>query len=227
MSQKTKSIKSPVSVGTQLQKAREQHGLTTEEVAQALHIPHKQIQALEEDTSASVFSAPVYAFGALRSYASWLSLDTRSLERALAQQLKEADASRSRLRVHTVPRWYTSLVNPRIIIALAGGIVAVVIGSYIIWQIRTFWRLPDLTITQPESSVITQDTVTVAGITEEGAAVRINGDPVPLQDGTKFQKDIPLQPGITVIKVEAENTAGRIKTVEKDLLRPRDNGTLK
>lgn len=215
------------SVGNQLQAARAQKGHSIEEVAQVLHIPLQQLQALENDTSAKVFSAPVYAHGALRTYATWLELDTKAIERALAIQLRDAHANRSQLKVHTLPRWYKQLANPRVVIALAAAAVALVIGSYVVWQIRSFWRLPALTITSPQTTVIDTSEARIAGSTERGAQVRLNGQQIILRDGIYFDEIVPLDPGITIIRIEVKNVAGRTRVVDTHLLRPRNMGTLK
>ena len=215
------------SVGNQLQAARSDTGHTIEEVADILHIPLNQLQALEEDTSARVFSAPVYAHGALRTYATWLGLDPKVLERALAAQLRAADVNRSQLRVHTLPRWYQHLLNPRVMIALVVAAIALVIGSYVFWQVRSFWRLPELTITSPTITVIDADEARIAGTTERGAQLRINGKQVVLRDGIYFDETVLLDPGITIIRIEVKNVAGRSRVVDTHLLRPRNMGTLK
>jgi hypothetical protein len=216
-----------LSVGSQLKSARAKRGHSSEEVATILHIPLSQIQALEADESARVFSAPVYAHGALRTYATWLGLDARALERMLAVQLREAHANRSQLKVHTLPRWYQWLFNPRVVIALAGLALAGVIGSYVFWQIQSFWRLPELVITSPETTYIDADQVRVAGSVESGAKLRLNGEQVILREGVFFDETLALDPGVTIIRFEVENVAGRSLVVDKHLLRPRNPGTLK
>lgn len=215
------------SVGARLRVARSKRGHTLEEVAHVLHIPLDQLQALEQDEGAKVFSAPVYAHGALRTYATWLGLDAKDLERALSAQLRAAHVNRSALRVHTLPRWYQWLVHPRTVIAVAGFIIVAAIGSYVVWQIRSFWRLPALALTSPQTTEIDADQVRFAGSTEEGAQVHINGQQVILHDGIYFDELIPIDPGVTVIRIEVENVAGRIRTLDTHLLRPRNIGTLK
>jgi cytoskeletal protein RodZ len=142
------------SVGTRLKRARHLQHRTLKEASRALHIPLVQLQALEADTFAGAFAAPVYAYGALRAYAAWLGLDTKLLERLLAAQLKAARVSRSQLKVHTLPPWYERLIHPRLFIAASLVLVAGSIGSYIFWHIQSFWRLPRLVITSPAESIV-------------------------------------------------------------------------
>lgn len=215
------------SLGQVLRSARQQRGIHLGEASTALHIPYQQLEALETDSAASVFPAPVYAFGALRTYAAWLEVDSRPLERILAAQLRAARVERSRLHVHTLPYWYERFITARTIIAAGGVVIALIVSSYVIWQVRSFWRLPLLEITSPESMVTQDDRVVVSGQTEEGAHVKINEHSVALQDGSYFEQEIPLSPGITIVRVEAENVAGRVRTIERHLLRPANAGTLR
>lgn len=221
-----KITKPKLGLGQQLHAARERLGVNLEEASHALHIPLRQLEALETDSAARVFPAPVYAFGALRAYAAWLGVESRSLERILAAQLRSAQAERSKLEVHTLPYWY-ELISARTVVTAAGIFIALIVGSYVVWQVRTFWRLPQLEITEPQESVLDADRVTISGSTEAGTHVRINEQPVALQDSNHFEQEVPLSPGVTIVRIEAENVAGRVRLVEKHLLRPANAGTLK
>ncbi|MBI1196147.1 MAG: DUF4115 domain-containing protein [Gammaproteobacteria bacterium] len=70
------------SFGTELRKARERAGQSVEEVANALFVRPHLISALENE-DLSVFSAPVYAMGLLRSYARLLGIRPEPLLAAL------------------------------------------------------------------------------------------------------------------------------------------------
>lgn len=215
------------SPGPTLRMGRERLGRSLEDASSSLHIPLQQLTALEEDTSAAAFAAPVYAFGAMRAYAAWLGIPTRPLERQLARQLKAAHANRSQLNVHTLPPWYERFLTARIVLAAGGATLAAGIVGYVAWQINSFWRLPALRITTPTESVIEADRVIVAGQTEAGALVQVNKQPVVLRASGEFEQEVPLRPGVTRVQVEAANTAGRVRMVELNLLRPRNPGTVK
>lgn len=73
-------------IGETLRKAREAQGLTVEWVASELKLRADYIRALEEDRL-DVFAAPVYAKGAIRSYARLLKLDEIPLLQAADEML--------------------------------------------------------------------------------------------------------------------------------------------
>ena len=62
----------------------------------------------------------------------------------------------------------------------------------------------------------------LAGKTEADVRLRINGEPVMLRSDNTFEQEIPLLPGVTVLQIEGENAAGRVRIVEKHLFRSRD-----
>ncbi len=66
------------SVGETLKKAREEQGWSVDWVASELKLRVDYVRAMEEDRW-NVFPAPVYAKGALRSYARLLKLDPEPL----------------------------------------------------------------------------------------------------------------------------------------------------
>ena len=74
------------SVAEQLRSGREAKNLTVHQVAEITKIRTDHIRALEEGNF-SVFSAPVYIRGFVRSYAQVLKLDTMQVMSALETEL--------------------------------------------------------------------------------------------------------------------------------------------
>ena len=76
-------------VGEQLRKTREERNLSVEQVADMTKIRGDHIRALEEGNY-SIFSAPVYIRGFVRTYANLLKLDTTRLLEQLGRELAES-----------------------------------------------------------------------------------------------------------------------------------------
>ena len=74
-------------VAEQLRSAREAKKLTVEQVADLTKIRTDHIRALEEENF-SVFSAPIYIRGSVKSYANALKLDTATVLAELTAELK-------------------------------------------------------------------------------------------------------------------------------------------
>jgi len=80
-------------VGEQLRAARERLKLSVQQVAEATKIKTDHIRALEEGRW-SVFSAPVYVRGSVRSCAAHLKLDVPALMRDLEAELGQTEGFR-------------------------------------------------------------------------------------------------------------------------------------
>ncbi len=127
-------------VGEQLRKAREDQNLSVEHVADLTKIRGDHIRALEEGNY-SIFSAPVYIRGFVRTYANLLKLDTKILLDQLGRELAESGqmdpslvpASRG---VLDAAMFQMSKVSRRLVWpAVAAGVLLVgAVVAYFVWS---------------------------------------------------------------------------------------------
>ena len=81
------------------------------------------------------------------------------------------------------------------------------------------WRLPDVIVSEPIDSVITGDHVMISGTTEDKAQVTINEENILLRTDSSFSVPLILHTGINTVRIEAKNSAGRVRTKQLFLLR--------
>ncbi len=205
-------------VGDCLRSARKQQGLTCEEVAAKANLPLPQILALEEGNF-SVFAAEVYAKGAYMRYASLLGIDTKHVQRAMLRAVARSRVTVP-LKLHTPQTRWQRMLHPRLLMVCLGLLLAAGVSGYIAWQLQSFWRLPVLAISSPVTNVINDQQAAIQGASEAGARVKINGETVLLNEQEEFRLDVPLRYGINVIRIEAQNAAGRMRVIERHILRP-------
>jgi cytoskeleton protein RodZ len=206
-------------VGHLLREARERLGLSLPQVSEQLKIPVKHLHGLEEGDLSS-FKAEVYARGAFRHYADFLGIRSETTQRAFLRVLSGA-REYVPLKVHTPRSWLASVLTPRWILALVIAAIAVLVGTYIMSQVQSFLRLPNITITEPASNVVQGSSLTVKGQAEPDIRVRVNGTEVLLDKNSQFSVPLIVHPGINVLQIEAENAAGRKRVITRDLLMPR------
>ena len=211
-------------VGYPLRDARVASGLEVEDVAKQLNIPPRQIRALEEGDF-SVFAAEVYARGAYVKYATYLGMNAEQAHRTALRALSGVRQP-MQLRMHTPQQWYERLVTPKLMVVGISSCLALLVAGYIGWQVRTFWQLPALDLTSPTKTYLEDEVITIRGVSEPNARVRINGESVLLKGDASFEVEMTLHPGINVVYAEAENAAGRIRVIEQHLLHPRENALL-
>jgi cytoskeletal protein RodZ len=127
-------------VGEQLRQAREKQNLSFEQVSDMTKIRGDHLRALEEGNY-SIFSAPVYIRGFVRTYANLLKLDTPRLLDQLGHELAESGqvdpslspASRGVLdaAMFQMSKFSRRLVWPAVGVAVA--LVAAVV-AYLVWN---------------------------------------------------------------------------------------------
>lgn len=204
-------------LGARLRVAREAQHIALEDASRDLHIPIKQINALEEEDF-SVFSAELYARGAYRAYTTYLGIYNKAVAHEFMRALTHV-RERVPLTLHTPETFFDSLINPRIIFIIGCVALVLLVGGYIAWQVQSFWRLPALTVDGSLSRSVVEHTTTISGHTQPLNRVTINGESILLTGDAKFSLSLPLRLGINPIRIEAINAAGRIRVKQLFLLR--------
>lgn len=129
-------------IGKQLRQAREAQGLTIQQVGETTKIRTDHLQAIEEGNY-TIFSAPIYIRGFVRTYAKLLKLDVAQLVTALDAELGRMEKFREPLPFTDHRRslvdsltlllskvnWKRSLIVFTVVAVL--GIIA---GSYVMWR---------------------------------------------------------------------------------------------
>lgn len=224
VTEQPKTIHAHEQVGYPLRDARIALGLEVEDVAHQLNIPPRQIQALEEGNF-SVFAAEVYARGAYVKYATFVGINAEQAQRTALRALSGVRQPVP-LRMHTPQKWYERLLTPKLVVIAGSSFLAFLVVGYIGWQVRSFWQLPALELTSPTKTYLEDEVIMIRGTSEPSAHVRINGESVLLKENASFEVELTLHPGINVIYAEAENAAGRIRSLEQHILYPRDKALL-
>ncbi|TSC71880.1 MAG: cytoskeleton protein RodZ [Parcubacteria group bacterium Gr01-1014_38] len=223
----------PLQVGEQLRAARERQDLELEALARALRIPLKMLRALEEGDF-SVLPADVYVRGFLKQYAEALGVHPVPL-------LREFTVERARFPIPLKPlpwvrrtraRWKVPLwmfLSPRSLAILvgAGGLAAVLL--YVLFNVRTFTRPPQLDVFEPSQDLEVQDsTLTVRGRTDATAELFINGERILVRDDGSFAETVGLGEGVNTLRIVAKSIGGRETLVVREILRrpkPAPTGT--
>jgi len=206
-------------LGEQLRRVRQLKRLSLDHVSGELNIPTKHLQALEQG-DLSVFSADVYARGAYEKYSGYLEIDTRRSHYIFLRSLSDA-RERVPLRLLLPATWFQRILTPSAIILAMVGLAVFGVASYLTWQVRTFVAVPDLVLEEPSGAIIEAKSVRVRGRADKNSQVSVNGEVVLLQDEDVFETDMPVRPGINVIRVEARGVSGRSNVIMRDVLVPR------
>ena len=177
-SQKTKQAAPVVGPGRMLYGAREQRGMSVDDVAKALNLSPRHIEALEADDFETL-AGPTYIRGYLRGYALFLALDPESVIQRY-NELHAASEETHDLGVLTPPPQASS--NDRLVKLGTVIVAGLVFGLAVIW-----WVGRDETRTLPTAAVTTTDTPPV-GMPQPGLEP-VNPESAAINEASKESAD--------------------------------------
>jgi cytoskeleton protein RodZ len=121
-----------VTVGAELQRAREARGLALSEVAQQLKFAPRQLEALEQDRF-DLLPGGTFARGMVRNYARLLKIDPEPLLRGIGERFEAPDANTLAARYsQPVPFSDSARRSTFVYLGLSLGVLA--LGAGVAWQ---------------------------------------------------------------------------------------------
>ncbi len=197
-------------VGEHLQRERQSHGVTLQELSAETNIRREYLEFLESNEFEKLPSV-AYVKGYIRTYADLLGFDHEPLFGLLRRDYKESARGtlvpRDFVRPALKPR---ALWTPISLTVLAVASVFIAFLSYVGYQWYVLQRPPMLEVTAPEDNATVAGRVMVTGQTVNDAVLTINTEPVTLQPDGTFSKEVFLsREGLNTISVEATDRRGK------------------
>jgi cytoskeletal protein RodZ len=151
----------------------------------------------------------VYVKGFLKQLAKFYNVEPDILieqykkERVIQQQIyKPTDLSKSWKKKY----WEKLVITPKLVSLAAGILFVLVTLGYIIWQVSSINQTPNLEIIEPKDRQIIQDSVVnVAGRTNPGMSVSVNGENVFVDNQGNFKTQLGISAGQKVLVITAKN----------------------
>jgi len=213
---KIRRVKSELSIGDRLKRARVRKKVSIAQVEGATTIRAKFILALESDSWEQIPSE-VYGRGYLERYSTFLQMDSEIMkqydrERPMyARHCQEQSVSLTpEPKVH-IPRL---MLTPKLIMAVFLVVAMGGFGAVVYRQISRFSSAPSLelfpvaqaaTVADGTELVVTTTSVTISGRTAVGASVEINGQPATVDDNGGFTGTTAVQKGVNAVVITATN----------------------
>lgn len=202
-----------------LARRRESLEITLPEAEQATRIRGKYITAIEQGDYASL-KDDVYARGYVKNYADYLGLDTKPIlklydtERAGQREMQRQSRRRgSTMQLGLRPIKPSRLIiTPRSFVVLSVLALLGLVVAYIVWQVVTLSRPPQLILNNDEQRSVTANFGYVSGRVEGGVDLFINDSPVLLAADGTFRERIAVVDGRNDIKLTAKNRLGKSVT---------------
>ncbi len=201
-------------IGQRLQGIRIKKGLSVDEIAKEIKIKPQFLTAIEKGEYEKLPSI-AYAQGFVRNYADYLGLpksETTALFKRDFDENKNLKVLPDGLSGNT-EGFHVSWARIRQI--FLGLILVLIVLGFVVFQYRSFFFAPSLSITSPKDEMVEAGDIKVAGITDSAATVLINGEQVSVAEDGKFVKGVTLFPGTAEIVVKSTNRLGKQTTITK------------
>lgn len=206
-----------VILGEKLQEAREQKGLSLEEISKDTKIKAEFLKYIEEGDYTKLPSAS-YAQGFIRNYIKYLGLPEREM---LALFRREYDQEKA---YRVMPKGFESQEDfPLKIFKLRQtffiiSIIFIFLICYILFSYRYAFISPPLRVDYPkDKQVITATQISIKGKTDPNSTVYINKEVVSIDVSGNFEKTINVFPGNFILDVKAINKFGKTANVVENL----------
>lgn len=218
----TRKIACQQSLGECLSQRRAALSLTLDDAAHKLTINAQYLEALEKSDHRAL-PGTVYAVAFLKAYAQLLGLDANEAIARYRSELKitRHAAAQATERWQPVRRvgWWQLLVPARLMRNAGIALVLAVCLTYLGFKVEAIVQPPFLNVSSPADELLTESPVlTVAGQTEVGSTVTVNGQEVFNDERGQFSVPLDLQPGVNLIRVTARKHRGSETVIQRSVV---------
>ncbi len=214
---KYKILNTMVRLGQKLHQKRLQRKLTLDEIAQAIKIKPVFLSAIERGEYHKLPS-PAYAQGFVRNYATYLGLSKAEITAMFKREFDEKKAYKvlpdSLVKTKEFPLQRLK-IQQSLLLAAA---ILVIFLAYLLFQYRSAFLPPMLTLDTPKENSTTSKEITVTGKADSNATVFVNNQPVLVSSNGEFTRHLTLFPGKATISVKAKSRFGKETILQRTIV---------
>ncbi len=216
-------VKKPVSLdqdslGSYIKRIREKKRIELSEVAVAININIKYLQAIE---SGNYRDLPKGAYGKIffKKYIEYLDIRHKNIVNEFIKEQNRSQNFESNIFFNQVVSWRNLLSLPKVLRNLLILLVVVVCFLYLFFYFKNVFAPPFLELEVPQDNQIVSDyNITVQGKTEPESELKINDNLVLIDQTGYFSEAVHLKSGINIIEVSSKKKYSREKTVTRKIL---------
>lgn len=200
-------------VGKLLKSTRVKKKLSLEKVGSQTKIKKEFIQAIEKEDWQTLPEFPA-VLGFVKSIARFLKVNERQ-----AVALLRRDYPPKVLAVNPKPDVSSQFTwSPRLTFIVGIAIVLLIIFGYLAIQYSNFLSPPKLAVERPlEGEVIKNSNVVVLGKVDLDATLKVNNQPVLVEEDGTFKLEIEIFEGTQEIVVKATSRSGKETVVHRKI----------
>lgn len=219
-----KKIDSIESLGEKLKNHRQEMGLTIIKVANLLNINSRYLRALEEDDYEKLPSE-IYTKNIINDYAKFLRLNPISVialfekEKQIYNRISKINKTKVKKKTR-LNKLLHIFLKPQTIKYSFIALAFLLVLGYIAFSINKIFTPPELIITEPfEQSIITSEqSITIAGITEKETELTINNKQILCDENGRFELLMDLQKDLNIIKISSKKKHSNPNIVYRQII---------
>lgn len=204
-----------LTLGRWLRQMRLKRRITLPKVAAETHLQLSVLHAIEADQYRGL-PHNVHTLGFVRRYAKFLGQDMAKAAASYRELRGPLPRANGHLRKQRVGG---PIATSRLFMIGLISVGLVIVGIYLVWQIKVLTTAPALSITEPsENQVLASSSIEVKGQTTPGAEVIVNGQPQLVDGHGNFGTTLNLPSGVNTITVKAQNKRNKSTRLERNVL---------
>lgn len=204
--------------GDRLREERKAKNYSLEDIAKATKIRLSFLEAIEKGDYRKLPSS-AYAAGFVKNYVEFLGLPAKEYLARFRREFNEKEHLSVLPESFTRPRKiHVNTIRVKQTLFLAIGLFCLLL-VYIFFQYKAAFFSPSLTLASPkENAVITGQTVSIVGKTEQNVTITVDGQPALTNENGSFTKTIAVFTGPTTITIQAVNSFGKVTVVKRQVV---------
>lgn len=204
-------------IGTILKEHRERAKMHIGAFSELTKISPKIIMALEADDFKKL-PGDFYIRKYIKVYAHYLKLKEGALLEVYEHQTFESPHKKKNI-TNNQQKETKVLLTPTFFKVLGIVSVAVIIVTYLIFQVSAIFEEPLLEVTTPSQDlIITETYIEIRGKTEKEALVMINGKEIFTDSNGFFMTTLDLAEGINLITISAKKKHSKESVIYREIL---------
>jgi cytoskeletal protein RodZ len=198
-------------IGIFIKEARSKKRFSQEKIAKETKIKKEFIAFIEKENWGDLPEYPI-VIGFVKKISKYLKLDERQ-----AVAFLRRDYPPRVLPVNPKPDVAKKFIwSPRLTFIVGIAVIAIAVLGYLGFQYSRFISPPKLIVDEPqEEQVVKQRNLVVSGKTDQDATMKINNQPILIEEDGSFQAEIEIFEGTEEIVVKVVSRSGKETVVRR------------
>lgn len=116
-------------------------------------------------------------------------------------------------------RNYYFILTPQNLMFLGGGLLLILLSTYIWYQFNFLIGPPNLAIDRVEDFVTKDNVILINGKTDSGIDLTINGEKMYVASNGSFKKEVRLADGVNIVEIKAVNSFGKVTKIIRQVFK--------